>query len=66
VKGNERHQTDLYIVPLVGVDKESNDRFTLYATKNIYNFILLDQLDGKVWQVQWSTEIKNRMIVPIG
>lgn len=31
-------------------------RFTLYPTKNIYNFILLDQDAGKTWQVQWSTE----------
>jgi len=31
-------------------------RFTLYPTKNMYNFILLDQDAGKTWQVQWSTE----------
>lgn len=31
-------------------------RFTLYPTKNIYNFILLDQDAGKTWQVQWSTD----------
>jgi hypothetical protein len=30
-------------------------RFTLYPTRNIYNFVLLDQEAGKTWQVQWST-----------
>jgi hypothetical protein len=42
-----------------------NDRFTLYSTQNMYTFILLDQVDGKTWQVQWSTEAKNRFIIPI-
>ena len=31
-------------------------RFTLYPTRNMYNFILLDQDVGKTWQVQWSTD----------
>ena len=30
-------------------------RFTLVPTRNMYNFILLDQDVGKTWQVQWST-----------
>jgi hypothetical protein len=40
-------------------------RFTLYSTTNIYNFILLDQNNGNMWQVQWSIEPINRMVVPI-
>lgn len=40
-------------------------RFTLYSTTNIYNFILIDQNNGNVWQVQWSIEPSNRMVVPI-
>ncbi len=39
-------------------------RFTLYPTKNIYNFILLDQEDGSAWQVQWGEE-EQRMVLPI-
>jgi hypothetical protein len=31
-------------------------RFTLYPTRNMYNFVLLDQETGKTWQTQWSTE----------
>ena len=38
-------------------------RFKLYPTQNIYNFLLLDTLTGKVWQVQWSTKESNRGII---
>ena len=40
-------------------------RFTLYPTTNIYTFILLDQIDGRTWQVQWSQEPKERLVIPI-
>jgi hypothetical protein len=39
-------------------------RFTLYPTKNMYNFILLDQDNGKTWQVQFATD-NNQMIKQI-
>lgn len=35
------------------VEDEIPGRFTLYATTNFYNFVLLDQIDGRIWQVQW-------------
>ena len=41
------------------VENESTSkpgRFTLYPTQNRFNFILLDQTDGRTWQVQWSTK----------
>jgi hypothetical protein len=31
-------------------------RFTLYSSRNMYQFILLDQDNGRVWQVQWSID----------
>ena len=40
-------------------------RFTLYLTRNLYNFIMLDQIDGRTYQVQWSMEPDNRFIIPI-
>ena len=43
---------------------EKNGRFFLYPTTNIYNFILLDQIAGRMWQVQWGKEAE-RMVVPI-
>ena|ERR1700690_1103996 len=39
-------------------------RFTLYPTPNIYTFVLLDQEDGRAWQVQWGDE-NDRFIVPV-
>ena len=40
-------------------------RFALYPTQNTYNFILLDQIDGNTYQVQWGSSKKERMIIPI-
>lgn len=65
VEGDNRFEVSLNSVPLVSEDKAVNGRFTLYSTQNVYTFILLDQLDGKMWQVQWSIEAKYRFIVPI-
>jgi hypothetical protein len=65
IQGDNRGTTFLNILPLVSSEEEVNDRFTLYPTQNMYNFILLDQLNGRTWQVQWSTKFENRLIVPI-
>lgn len=43
----------------------NNGRFTLIPTQNMYNFILLDQQSGKTWQVQWSFEEEQRLVIPI-
>ena len=40
-------------------------RFVLQETKNIYNFLLLDQLDGRCWQVQWSFDKEERFVLRI-
>ena len=40
-------------------------KFALFPTNNMYNFILLDTLNGKTWQVQWSFKEENRFIIPI-
>ena len=39
-------------------DSEKNEigRFVLYPTKNLWNFILVDQIDGRLWEVQFSVE----------
>ena len=41
------------------------DRFELYPTQNMYQFILLDKNFGSMWHVQWGFESKKRWIVPI-
>ena len=47
---------------LVWDDKEINGRFTLYPTKNNYNFILLDQVNGTTYQVQWNNDDDKRFV----
>lgn len=65
VNGDEyRFEAPLNTSPLISNENQS-DRFELYSTQNMYNFILLDKIDGKTWQVQWSTEPENRTIIPI-
>jgi len=51
---NYRYETILSDISQVNKDEEKNGRFFLYPTTNIYNFILLDQKDGRTWQVQWG------------
>ncbi len=66
VKGDEeRFEYDLNPNPLITTDRKVNGRFELYPTQNIYNFILLDRIDGKTWQVQWSFDEENRAVIPI-
>ena len=63
-KGNE-FETPISLTARVTKENEKNGRFFLYPTTNIYNFILLDQIDGRVWQVQWSAEPNDRIVLPI-
>jgi hypothetical protein len=51
--------------PLVSEENETKGRFTLYPTENMYNFLLLDQINGTVVQVQWSLDAKKRGIVEV-
>lgn len=65
MESETRFTTFLNLEPLVSKEKEVNERFTLYPTENIFTFILLDQLNGKTWQVQWSSDPENRGTIPI-
>jgi hypothetical protein len=60
-----RFESVLSDISQVSKEEEKNGRFFLYPTTNIYNFILLDQIDGRAWQVQWSIEEKDRMVIRI-
>ncbi len=39
-----------------------NGRFKLYPTGNMYNYIMVDVIDGRTWQVQWSTKENERIV----
>ena len=57
-----RFQTalDTNIRIIENYDEPICGRFTLYPTDNMYNFILLDQIDGRCWQVQWNIDLDKR------
>jgi len=65
VRGSARFEVVLWEFAQVSRENEANGRFTLYPTDNMYNFLMLDQIDGRVWQVQWSLEDENRVVIPI-
>ena len=37
-------------------------QFKLYPTKNMFNFIMVNVIDGTTWQVQWSVDEDKRII----
>jgi hypothetical protein len=65
VQGDNRGGVELNTQDLASGKQIIPGRFTLHKTTNIYNFILLDQIDGGTWQVQWSIEKENRGVLPI-
>lgn len=46
-------------------DLQVSGRFELYPTQNMYNFVLLDKISGKTWQVQWHIDYDKRTYWPI-
>ena len=47
-------------IPLTDESNAKPGRFFLYPTENTFNYILLDQIDGRVWQVQWNIDKDKR------
>ncbi len=65
ITNNNSSEEYINTLPLVDKAEEVNGRFTLISTMNIYTFILLDQIDGRMWQVYWSLEPEERGIIQI-
>ncbi|MEN2489054.1 hypothetical protein AAYQ05_14745 [Flavobacterium sp. B11] len=63
-ESKSRFVSTLSDISRVDKEKEKNGRFFLYPTTNIYTFILLDQLDGRTWQVQWGNE-EDRAVIEV-
>ncbi len=58
-----RYESVLNLLPLISAEEEHyNGRFVLKSTANMFNFLLLDQESGRVWQVQWSTDADERLM----
>lgn len=60
IDDGERCRIPINSIPLT--DSPEPGRFLLSSTANMYNFILLDTVDGRTWQIQWSWD-ENRGIV---
>lgn len=43
-------------------DEIVNGRFEISLTENLYNFLLLDKIDGRVWQCQWNFDVDKNWI----
>ncbi len=50
---------------LVEEQKEVDNRFILYPTQNNWNFLLLDQINGKIWQVNWDMKPEKNKVLPL-
>lgn len=65
INSENRFEVPLSTTSRCSTDGAKNGRFTLYSTSNIYTFIMLDQVSGKLWQVQWSNQTENFMVIDI-
>ena len=57
-----RFELAINIFPYAYGDEAVPGRFELYPTKNMYNFIMLDTINGSTYQVQWSTDGKEGIV----
>lgn len=64
MEDNIRFEVPINYLPLATGSDAIPGRFNLYSTQNMWTFILLDEVDGRTWQVQWSLDGKEG-IVPI-
>lgn len=51
-------------LPLVEKQNEVDNRFKLFPADN-QNFLLLDQINGKIWQVTWHINLEKNKVSPI-
>ena len=55
-----------YSLAFPAEDSKWIGRFQMFATQNMWTFILLDSYNGKLWQVQYSSQdLDNLMCIPI-
>lgn len=65
IDDSSRGSVPLNLGDLAKDKKRIPGRFTLYSTQNMFTFILVDQIEGNTWQVQWALESEIRGIIPI-
>ena len=55
---------DDYLVGFESIGAK-NGRFKLYPTENTCNFIMVDVINGRTWQVQWNIDYDKRLCIRI-
>lgn len=60
-KNTDQFEIPLTNLPLVEKQNEVDNRFKLFPADN-QNFLLLDQINGKIWQVTWHINIEKNKI----
>lgn len=55
---SEEEQIYAWDTPIAG-------RFELYPTENMYNFVMLDNIKGYCYQVQWNFDADKRFVIRI-
>ena len=63
VNENLQSEMPINIVKLAFGDDMQNGRFQIYNTKNHFNFLLLDSVDGSLWQFQWGLKEESRGLI---
>jgi hypothetical protein len=53
---SEEEQIYAWDTPIAG-------RFELYPTENMYNFVMLDNIKGYCYQVQWNFDVDKRFVI---
>ena len=64
-KETNQLEIPLNSLSLVEKQEEVDNRFILYPTQNSWNFLLLDQINGKIWQVNWNIKPEKNKIIPL-
>jgi len=62
MEDKNRLEAPINYLPLATGEDAIPGRFNLYATQNMWTFILLDEVDGRTWQVQWSLDGKEGIV----
>ena len=65
IQGDNRMEVVLNENYLAENESAGNGRFTLYSTKNMFTFILLEQHDCIMWHILWSIDSIVRVVIPI-
>lgn len=66
IKGEEyRFREIVSLESLATGENAIPGRFTIYPTNNFYNFILLDQIDGRCWQLQYGNKDNENYLIRI-